>query len=252
VCGGEYGRAIDVLSQCAARLSGTRAYERFGLPYTPACTVLAWLGWALADVGRTADADAAVARIGEVAAVTQDAFSNTVSQLAPGIVLVRSGRAAAAVPVLSAALASCVSDGIYLLLPYAAGHLGWALAATGRAPQGAALLQDVITQAKARRFVAYLSRWVSMRGEALAAIGDIDGAADAAHEAIELADRYGERSNRAWAEALAATVAAARRDAAAAARHREMAHRIATDLDMRPLLDRLQPDVTAGVNGAGM
>lgn len=101
-----------------------------------------------------------------------------------------------------------MNGGIHLLLPYAAGHLGYALALSGQPQQGAALLRDVIAQSKMRRFVAYLSRWTSMLGEAELLSGDVAAAARSAAEALALATRYGEAGNRAAAEALVAAISA--------------------------------------------
>jgi DNA-binding SARP family transcriptional activator len=244
VCGGDYQRAIDILSEGAERLSGPLAYERFGLPYTPSCLVLAWLAWALADVGRADDADNAARRTAAIAAATGDMFSAAVGQLAPGLVLVRSGRAREAVAPLGAAVKACQEGDIHLLLPYAAGHLGYALALAGNPAEGTAVLGEVIAQSTLRRFVAYLSRWTSMLGEAQLLAGDHDGAAQAAAGAFELAQRYGERGNAGWADALAAAVAAAGGNRKEAERRYDAALACARTLGMRPLEERVVQGLT--------
>jgi hypothetical protein len=82
-----------------------------------------------------------------------------------------------------------------------------------------------------------------MLGEAQLLAGDHDGAAQAAAGALELAQRYGERGNAGWADALAAAVAAGGHRKEAERRY-DAALACARTLGMRPLEERVVQGLT--------
>ena len=144
---GDYPHAIQCVRKTIAILQGDHARRRFGWAGVPAIISRAYLIGCLTELGEFAEgarlADEVI-RLGEAA---EHPFSLGQAYISVGILHVRSGDLARAIPILERALTlSRVSD-VAALFPGVASALGYAYALAGRTAEGIPLLENAIAHA---------------------------------------------------------------------------------------------------------
>jgi class 3 adenylate cyclase/tetratricopeptide (TPR) repeat protein len=235
---GDYPRAMQCLRQTVATLQGDHARRRFGWAGVPAVISRAYLIGCLTERGEFAPgaelADEAI-RLAEAA---EHPFSLGQAYISVGILHVRSGELARAIPVLERALTlSRVSD-VTALFPGVASALGYAYALSGRGADGIPLLEQAIAHAASSQIRARESLWTTWLAEAYLLAGMVARAREMAQRAVGMSQELGARGHEAYGLRMAAEVAAAedppRTDEAEAGYRRAIAG--AEALGMLPLL----------------
>jgi tetratricopeptide (TPR) repeat protein len=127
----------------------------------------------------------------------------------------------------------------------ALGPLALAYSAVGRAPHGIPLVRDAI--AAQERAGTYLDRsWlVGTLAEVLLRAGRLDEAATVGGQALELAERHGERGWEGLIRRTLGLIALERGDRDAALEHFDEAQEIAEQLGMMPLVERCRAELRA-------
>ncbi len=244
---GAYGRAADLFRRTIAALQGDLERERFDMGGLPSVYARAWLGWCLAELG---DFPGGIAHGEEAVAIAEAAdhdYSRVLAAWGLGTLHVVRGDPERAIPVLERALVLIRMTGTLLLFPFVATPLGAAYALAGRVDEAVTLLEDGLRQAGAMNLQAHHPLRLVWLGEALVLAGQPERAAEVATQARTLAEEHGERGSLAYAWRLNGEVAARREpadDPGAVAAHGH-AHRLATELGMRPLAARCRMGLAA-------
>ena len=234
---GDYPHAMQCLRKTMAILQDDHARRRFGWAGVPAIISRAYLIGCLTELGEFAEgaklADEAI-RLGEAA---EHPFSLGQAYISVGILHVRWGDLARAIPILERALTlSRVSD-VAALFPGVASALGYAYALAGRTAEGIPLLENAITHAASSQIRARESLWNTWLSETYLLARLSTPAREIAQRAVDLSRELGARGNEAYALRVAAEVFAQdekRIDEAEPAYRRAIA--LAEELGMRPLL----------------
>jgi tetratricopeptide (TPR) repeat protein len=148
------------------------------------------------------------------------------------------GEVARAAPLLERGRTIALERGVGLVLGLTCSALGYARALQGLDSEAVALIEEAIVQTGAigRVMDSSRHRWLLAAAHLLG--GRPDDAMKAVKEALELAQRYGERGNEAEALRVLGECAAAgvRPDLTTARQSFEQALALAEELDMRPLV----------------
>jgi transcriptional regulator with AAA-type ATPase domain/tetratricopeptide (TPR) repeat protein len=237
---GDYPHAIAALRSVVEALEGNLLYERFGEPSVLSVHARAWLAIALADVGRGADALAPAEEAVRIAGEAHNAFSQTTAHLALGSVLQQTGHLDRAIGVLESSVALCRDGNFMLMLPHTASALGSALVQATRTDEGLRLLELAVHTAAAKGLIGSSSLYLVRLGHGMLAAQRVQDAGETARQALETAQRHGERGHEAWALHLLGDICAQSdtADAATAADHYTEALALARALGMQPLVVR--------------
>jgi tetratricopeptide (TPR) repeat protein len=235
---GDYPRAMQCLRKTMAILQGDHARRRFGWAGVPAVIARAYLVGCLTELGEFAEG----AKLGDeairLAEVAEHPFSLGQAYINVGILHVRWGDLARAIPILERALTlSRVSD-VAALFPGVASALGYAYALSGRTGDGIPLLEQAIAHAGSRQIRARQLQWDTWLSEAYLLARQPARAREIAQRAVGLSRELGARGNEAYALRIAAEVCAqdepSKKEEAESTYHRALA--LAEELGMRPLL----------------
>jgi len=198
-----------------------------------------WLGYCLTLVGEIDRALLSTDRAAQAADESDHPQAQAIAYTMRAIPMLYRGRTDTALALCERALALCETKALLIWLPAAAGTLGWALALTGRAAEGAAHLERAVSTMEAVGVRANLSHMYVWCADALLGAGRLDEAARAIEQASELALRYGERGQEADAlHTQACIFAACGDDGRRAIESYERAMKLATPLGMLPLVGR--------------
>jgi len=195
---GDYSRAMVVLQQARASLTGEQCYERFGQVSLPAVLTRTWLGLCLAEVGAFREG----LTIGTESRRLAEAVDHPVDRMGAsytlGLLYLYKGELSAALPLLEHALGIC-KEVLPLYFPIIAGDLGQAYAASGRGDDALALLEQAVAQMTAIGMTWFLARVVARLSEAVLVTGRLEEAMAQARRAVELSRTHKERGTEAWA-----------------------------------------------------
>jgi tetratricopeptide (TPR) repeat protein len=221
-----------------AILQGDHARRRFGWAGVPAVISRAYLVGCLTELGDFAEGASLGDEAIRLAEAAEHPFSLGQAYISVGILHVRWGDLARAIPILERALTlSRVSD-VAALFPGVASALGYAYALSGRTEDGIPLLEQAIAHAASRQIRARQSLWDTWLSETYLLAGQSARAREIAQRAVTLSQELGARGNEAHALHVAARIHAQdeppRRDEAESAYRRAIA--LAEELGMRPLL----------------
>ena len=161
-----------------------------------------------------------------------------------GMVYLRQGNAAAAMPPLEQGLQVCHTFGFTALLFHGiAASLGAAYALVNRTAEAIPLLRKVADQAASMKLVSDHLLGAIPLGEALLSTGRIEDAAQLGRHALDLARQHKQRGHEVYALRLLGEVAAQQDppDVKAAGEHYRSALALAHELGMRPLDRPLPP-----------
>ncbi|OGA11609.1 MAG: hypothetical protein A2W68_12680 [Betaproteobacteria bacterium RIFCSPLOWO2_02_64_14] len=243
---GKLGQAKEHLEQTLQLLPGDLRRERFGLHGFPAPLVGHYLPWALAELG---EFDAAVARSKDgiqVAEAVDHAYSVAVAQWGLAYAYVQRGEFDAAVRLLESTLALCRDGTITILLQISTGLHGIALARSGQADKGIALLCEACRDyTEAIGTGHYHTLQVLWLGEAYARDRQYGEAAQAATRSLDLARQFHHLTFEGWAHRLLGEIALLSEPdkLATAEDHLRQALALGEKLGMRPLAARCHADL---------
>lgn len=235
---GQYRRGLDHFMRIIQALEGPREVERFGLSGLPYCGACALGAECLSELG---DADGALELIrrGErVANAANHLYSKVPLGVAQGKILATHRSPEEAIGVLEPIVAICREKKFAGQTMLALNFLVDAYVRVGRAGEGIPLIKESIElQEKAAAF-ARRSQKIGTLAEAYLRTGQLEAAEATAQDALGFAHRHKERAHEARIWWVLGEIALARGDREGAARHLETAHSIATELEIRPLMER--------------
>jgi tetratricopeptide (TPR) repeat protein len=232
---GDYRRATTFLRWNTEHLHGHLLYERFGLFGHPSVFSRAFVALCLAELGEFSEG-ATVGQEGISLADSVDQPSSRVyAYMGAGVVWLRKGDWAAALPLLETCVAVARAANIPVGLVYGASFLGYALALCGRLDEGLRVLGEAVQQGEALKLVSGHSLSLACLGEAHLLSGQLDRAILTAERALGLSLDHGERGNEAYARRLLAETGAALDDLVAAGDRFNASLALAEELGMRPL-----------------
>jgi tetratricopeptide (TPR) repeat protein len=225
---GEYRRAIDGLGQAVAALEGARRHAFFGRVFLPAVLSRAYLAWGHAELGTFAEGRPRGDEGLRIAEAVAHPGSRMYAYHGIGLLALRQGDLARALPRLERAMGLCQGVDLPLVFPCIAAALGAAYALAGRMPEALPLLTQAVAQAIAMETVVYQALCRLPLGQAHAL----------AEGALALARAHQERGHQAYALHLLGAIAARhdppQREQAEA--HDQQALALAEELGMRPLV----------------
>jgi tetratricopeptide (TPR) repeat protein len=230
---GEYRRAIELLRWNVETLQGDLI--RFGTPGVASVMSRTWLAWCHAELGEFAAAMIAAAEGVRIAEAIGQLYSRMAAHVGVGVVHLQKGELREAIGWLEAALTLCRDSDIDAWRWWIASFLGWAYALTGRASDALALAREAFDQLEGQ----------IRQGPATVRLGElcfIVGIPDEAHrialKAIEVFRIGRERAWEAQASRLLGAIALASHppELGKAEAHYRDALRLATELEMRPLI----------------
>jgi len=134
---------------------------------------------------------------------------------------------------------------------YVAFHLGYARALAGRADEGITLLEQTVTLAESKRFVARHALRLAYLGEAYLIAGRASEAAATAGRALALARAHDERANQAYSLRVLGEVSARSGEPSETEARFRTALRLSEDLGMRPLQAHCHRGIAAALAARG-
>jgi class 3 adenylate cyclase/tetratricopeptide (TPR) repeat protein len=234
---GDHRRVLVLCAKTVALLGGDLGRERLGRNNYPVVTAQTELAIAHAELGQF---DLAMAAHEETVRLAEGLGHTTtllVARMQPAETLVRRGRFREAILGLEAGTQALRDAGVQTWMVGGAGPLGYALAMTGRVPEGIALLRDAVAQARSRR--TYETRWMAHLCEAHLLGGQLAEAREFAERALALALQRAERGVEARVRSLLGAIEAQtprQGDRPRAEDHYTAATALAEELGMRPLV----------------
>jgi tetratricopeptide (TPR) repeat protein len=235
---GHYRRAADCLRRVMEALQGDLLSQRLGGATMLVVTCRAWLAWSLAELGEFAEGVTPGVEAVQMAEAAGHPFSiaNACSRL--GLLHLRRGDLARAIPVLERGLGVCQTWGLQTLgFHGVASFLGAAYVLAGRVAEALPLLEQVVQQTAATGAVFAHVVGVIPLGEGYLRAGRIEDALHQAQHAVEVCRQHHERGHEAWALRLLGEIAAQSNpsEVEQAVAHYRQALTLAEELGMRPL-----------------
>jgi transcriptional regulator with AAA-type ATPase domain/tetratricopeptide (TPR) repeat protein len=235
---GRFRAAGDLLQRTVNAVNTVSEHERFGLPYIVSVHARTWLALCLAELGEFPKALERAEQAMRIAEAAKHPSSLTSAHVAVGRVHLRRGDIPHALPTLERGLGLSRQLNMRLLFPFLAEALGLAYAYSGRVADGLSLLGEAqAVHAKMRGGAGQALRLVSLSQGRLMA-GEIDEADRLGVAAVEMARRYEEMGNVAYALFQRGEVASARREPERATALYREALITAESLEMSPLVAR--------------
>jgi class 3 adenylate cyclase/tetratricopeptide (TPR) repeat protein len=235
---GHYRQAVDWLTRTSKVLPGERRPPRFGGASGSAVMSRAWLAWSLAELGQFEAGRLPGAEALQMAEAAGHPMSCISACYGLGLLHLRRGDLAQAIPVLEQGLGVCQAWGLHALSFHGvAAFLGAAYVLAGRVTEALPLLERVVAQTDAMGIVFDHVLGVIPLGEGYLRAGRIADARQQAQHAVDLCRQHHQHGHEAWALRLLGEVAAQRHPAEVeqAISHYQQALTLADALGMRPL-----------------
>jgi tetratricopeptide (TPR) repeat protein len=234
---GEYDKALAYLRQGAELTGGERRGERLGHVGLASVIARFWLARTLSELGEFSQA-LTVAREGMDINLSTDVVATLpAAHSAVGLVHLRRGELADALPPLTRAVEVGEAAEVRNWESQSMGLLGLQHALSGHPAESVALLARAtgLAEERGERFsLAILETWL---GEAYLAAGDLERASGHAEASLEMARSQSQRGTEAWAWHLIGDIAAATDPPDFAKAETAYRHALAraSNLRMRPL-----------------
>jgi class 3 adenylate cyclase/tetratricopeptide (TPR) repeat protein len=235
---GHYRRAADYLRRTMQTPQGDILSQRFGSSAMPAVLSRAWLAWSLAELGAFAEGMASGTEAIQMAEAVGHPYSLVTACYGFGLLHLRRGDRAKAIPVLEHGLDVCKAWGFHTLAFHGiAAFLGAAYVLAGRVTEALPLLERVVEQTDAMGDIFDHVLGVIPLSEGYLRAGRIDDALHQARYAVEVCRQHQHRGHLAWALRLLGEVAAQHDppQLEQAADYYRQALALAEALGMRPL-----------------
>jgi tetratricopeptide (TPR) repeat protein len=237
---GDYRRAIALYGEAITALTGDLVRERLGQAMPPSLYARSISAICLAELGEFAEAEGFATEAATLTRTLDLPFGFVLARIALGHTAIVQERAADALTALEPALETIESRGLPTWFPWAGALRGYALALSGRADDGVALLEHALERAVALPFLFGHSQWVAWLAHAQLLAERLDPARRLGEEALRLSQKRGTRGYEAWALWVLGAIEA-RRGPAAAAEAESLTRQgraLAETLGMRPLVAR--------------
>ena len=198
-----------------------------------------YLAWSLAELGEFAEATRRTEESLRRAQASQNPLALIMACMGVGMVYLRQGNVAAAMPPLEQGLEVCHAFGFTALTFHGiAASLGAAYALANRTAEALPLLRKVVDQSASMKLVSDHLLGAIPLGEVALATGQTKEAAQLGEHALVLARKHKQRGHEVYSLRLLGEVAARRdsSDRQEAQAHYRGALALATELGMRPLV----------------
>jgi class 3 adenylate cyclase/tetratricopeptide (TPR) repeat protein len=231
---GEYRQATRLLEQS---LEFTPDEFR-DLIVIPSVVNRMWLVFALVECGHFSAAMSHAKRALEIAERAEHPLSEVLGWLSIGLVLLRKGELEGAVSALERGLDLCDSWSYRLTRPRLASALAVAYARTGRAEEGLQLALAAVSDAEQMHHTVDKPGLLIRLGQVSLIGRQIETALTLGRQAVEIAVAQEAKGDEAWARFLIGRTCLASdpKDLDEAEKQLDMAHRLATACDARPLV----------------
>ena len=233
---GNYRQAIHFHRKNVEALVGEWLYRHLGDAAPLSVTSRFRLVWSLAELGDFIEGHTQGAEAVRIAETVEQPFPLSNAYLGIGLLHLRQGDLPQAIARLEKGLEICQTTDARLLLPLAAGALGYAYTLSGRLAEAQPLLEQAV-ELTATRLMSPYPLWAAHLGEASLLAGRLEEAHQLAKHALGRARDTKQQAYEAYALRLYGEIAAQRTplevDPAAAAY--QQAITLAEELGMRPL-----------------
>jgi class 3 adenylate cyclase/tetratricopeptide (TPR) repeat protein len=231
---GDYRRAIDFENRCAGSVQPDELRERFGLAGPAAAFAAIFVVACLAELGQFTEGIARATELIRTGEAIDQPYSLTFAYFNVGLLYLRKGEPATALPLLERARA--VSPAF--TLPWVTHYLGHAYLLLGRTAEALPLLKQAVEQAPTMNLMWGQALRVATLAEAHQVVGQSAAAVELARRALELARDHKERGHEAWVLRLLGELAVPEepREVEKSADYYRRAMALADELGMRPLL----------------
>jgi len=234
---GNFTKAIEILSGALRRLGEQRFPARFQVFY--AVSLRVGLALALGPLGQLAEGFENAAEAERLAEATGDSHLLSMVDTALGVLHLERGELGAAIQILERGIEICERAALATTLTELSVELGRSYAYSGRADEGARLIEQALERA-GTEIGLYAGEWQMHLGEACLRAGRRDEARRIAERALELCRARGQRAAEAQCLQLRGEIASSDEPPdleVADARYRE-ALALGGELGMRPFLAR--------------
>ena len=231
---GDYRRAIDFENRCAGSVQPDELRERFGLAGPAAAFAAIFVVACLAELGQFTEGIARATELIRTGEAIDQPYSLTFAYFNVGLLYLRKGEPATALPLLERARAVTPA----FTLPWVTHYLGHAYLLLGRTAEALPLLKQAVEQAPTMNLMWAQALRVATLAEAHQVVGQSDAAVELARRALELARDHKERGHEAWVLRLLGELAVPEepREVEKSADYYRRAMALADELGMRPLL----------------
>ena len=230
---GDYAEAVGHLQSVIAATDHDRV-NLMGMANLPSVSARTWLAWSLAERGEFTQAVARSQEAVYIADTVDHLMSRIYGTMALGIVRLRKGDLAMAIPSLERAYQFTQPQNLRMSRTMVAGYLGRAYTLSNRAGDAIALLKEAIDDAFGMELMVDQALRLAHLGEAYLHAGKHDLAGSTAHRALDSALHYREAGAQAWAEWLLGEIGAQRGEGPE--EHYRQAMALASSRGMKPLL----------------
>ena len=237
---GNYHQAIDCARQAVTSLEGVRGYERFGF-FLPIVVSYLFLAWGYAELGLFAEGRALCEKGLQIAEAVAHAASIMLASWGFGVLYLRQGALAEALPQLERAMGICHEADLPAFFPRIASTLSVAYSLAGCVAEAVPLFTQASakehTTAREGELAGFQTLYHLALGEAHLRAGHLEEAYDLAERALALACAHQERGHQAYALRLLGEIAAHRvpLEVEFAEAHYRQSQGLAEALGMRPL-----------------
>jgi class 3 adenylate cyclase/tetratricopeptide (TPR) repeat protein len=205
---GEYGMVVATLRELLAKLERGDLGACIGTPGPSVVFYRVWLIWALARMGRIAEAEATAGEIRRLADESGLPLCRTLAHLSEGFALTFAGRLAEAEVTLRVSLSLCWQGEFFAWSTNILSCLGHVLSRLGRLEEAVDLLEQAVERSRKSSMRVNHANELAWLAEAHRLAGRPGEAVRCAEHGIEIARVYEERGNEglaafALAEALA-------------------------------------------------
>jgi len=235
---GHYRRAIDCLEQAVVALDGVGHGGRFGTVILPAVLARAYLAWCQAEIGLFAEGRSQGEEGLRMAEAVEQPGSLMMAAWAVGLLALRQGDLARAIPRLEQAVGLCQDADLSFYFRRVAAVLGAAYTLGGRVADAVSLLTRALEQTSATGMVGDQALCRLALGEAQLLAGRLEEAHALAEQTLALARAHQERGHQAHALRLLGEIAARRTppEHEQTEDYYRQARALAEELGVRPLV----------------
>jgi class 3 adenylate cyclase/tetratricopeptide (TPR) repeat protein len=204
---GHYRKAIAHFDWVAGATQAVHRRARFGLFVLPSVFSRAFMGWSLAELGQFRQAIPVARSAMEIADEAGHPISRGYALLGLGLVDLRRGDVAEAIPAFEGALADETFASSEVGVNFVTLHLGHALSLNGRVSEGIAMLEEATAAAQRRGFMVRHALRLAYLADAYARAGRLDAASSTCRKALEIGTSQGEDANVAFAHVVQGRIA---------------------------------------------
>ncbi len=235
---GHFPEAQEKLEQARTLALAHAPRARFGLTAVAVAITAAYQGRCLAELGRDDEAVRVMLHALDIAEEVGHAFSVSSVKVHLALVHIIGERFAEALPLLKDAVTITEATRLHIFQPITLGALGYAIARTGSAAEGARLLNASLEQAHILNHSLPRPRILNWMSDLALETAQHDTAIGCAAKALGIATDAGQLSEQGWSHFALAQAFTATGQHREAMEHLAAAETMSRQLSMMPLSDR--------------